>query len=219
MASQFEPSNVIPSKIEPLHREIPGVGQGGVETSTKPEPGYVPPFMVGLKWAGFTFAAAWVVPFFSTLAVARAADWFGGPVGKQILIGVVTAGVAGLAGAWAGRGRTAWRFAGWGVAAGTVVSVLMLVWATSGETANKMPLSRTLVVLMGVGALGIVAGGVLLGTTKTLALKRATAAGHVEPPGTARKETGAVMAGIVGAALAQLALGGAWICVARAMGV
>ena len=41
MASHTEASNIRPSKVEPLHVELPAVGDSHIETSTRPEPGLV----------------------------------------------------------------------------------------------------------------------------------------------------------------------------------
>jgi len=208
--SQLEPSNVIPSKIEPLHREIPGVGSNSVETSTRPAAGVRSPVMTGLKWGGMAYASAWIVPFLITLGVAAKADWFGGPVGIQVLLSVVAFGLAVLAGIWAGKGRPAWRNPARGVVAVHAVSVLLLAWAVRGtEMAERLPWGRSGVIGLGLVSLAIVGVGVWMGMAGNR--DRAEAGGALS-----RSRVPTIL-GVVLGVVAQLALGGAWYQVARAV--
>jgi hypothetical protein len=214
--SQLESSNVIPSKIEPVHRDIPGVESNTVETSTRPVAGARSPVMTGLKWGGMAYACAWIVPFLITLGVAAKADWFGGPVGIQVLLSVVGFGLAVLAGIWAGRGRPAWRHPARAVVAVHAVSVLLMWWATrvspaEGGPAATLPWGRGGVIGLGVLSLAIVAVGVWLGMARDRAGEESLSRGAVSSPRLA------TIFGVVLGVVAQLAMGGAWYQVARAV--
>jgi hypothetical protein len=215
--SQLEPSNVIASKIEPTHREIPGVQQNSVETSTRPEPGVVSPAMIGLKWAGFAYAALWIVPFLMMISVAAKADWFGGPVGIQIFISVIAMGLAVLSGVWAGKGRPAWRHPAKAVIACHVVSVLMLMWAVRvPDVAGHLAWGRPGTVGLGILSLVVVVIGVLLGMSGRKATDSSAA---LETRGDDRPaaDFSRIAAGVAGGLIAQLALGMAWYQVAKAV--
>ena len=219
--SQLEPSNVIPGKIEPLHREIPGVQQNSVETSTRPQPGVTSPAKIGLKWGGMAYASSWIISFLVVLGVAAKADWFGGPVGIQVLISVVMMGLAVLAGLWAGKGRPAWRNPAKAVVALHGVSVLLLWWAARVSPAENgpaatLPWGRGGVLGLGVLSLAIVAAGVWLGMARDRAEndERVDLAGPTTSPGNYSR---AAIMGIALGVAAQLALGAAWFQVARAV--
>jgi hypothetical protein len=218
--SQLEPSNVIPGKIEPLHREIPGMQQNSVETSTRPQPGVTSPAKIGLKWGGMAYAASWIISFLIVLGVAAKADWFGGPVGIQVLISVVMMGLTVLAGLWAGKGRPAWRNPAKAVVALHVVSVLLLWWATRVSPAENgpaatLPWGRGGVIGLGVVSLAIVAIGVWLGMARDRGANGPDAL--PQPAGSPGDYSRAAIMGIALGVAAQLALGAAWFQVARAV--